>query len=339
MATIIRTQGNTQQVYLPLMQRALHYDGTITTEPYTPSADDDIVVTLQGLRQYRYKSPAIQGNGIVFRLYGTEVASMYAMEVTIVQPTGNRLRFWCKDALQLTHRTTYDNGQGEDAETEGIILDASWFFFAQGEQGEAGEDGADGRGISNIHKTGGMGNVDYYMIDYTDGTFTQFNVTNGTNGTDGADGADGRGITSITKTGSIGLVDSYRIGYTDGTMSFFNVTNGADGTSINVVQSTGASTEDVMSQNATTLALAGKAEVVRVYQSYADMTADTQNHGQLCYVSDVNIFYIYDGLDGGSYNQLPNQIVQSTGASTENVMSQKAVTDIIGDIETLLAAL
>ena len=38
--------------------------------------------------------------------------------------------------------------------------------------------------ISSIEKTGSVGLVDYYTITYTDGTTSQFTVTNGKDGTD-----------------------------------------------------------------------------------------------------------------------------------------------------------
>ena len=89
--------------------------------------------------------------------------------------------------------------------------------------------GDTGVGINRIFKASTSGLVDTYTILYTDGTTSNFNVTNGKNGEDGEPGAAGKGISSITKTGTSGLVDTYTITYTDGTTSTFTVTNGTDG--------------------------------------------------------------------------------------------------------------
>ena len=50
----------------------------------------------------------------------------------------------------------------------------------RGAQGERGADGTNGVGITSIYKTATQGNVDTYTILFTDGTTTDFEVTNGT---------------------------------------------------------------------------------------------------------------------------------------------------------------
>ena len=92
-----------------------------------------------------------------------------------------------------------------------------------------GGGGEPGRGISSITGPVHNGLQDTYTINYTDGTTSEFIVTNGAAGADGAPGTNGRGITSIARTGTDGHVDTYTISYSDGTSSTFNVTNGADG--------------------------------------------------------------------------------------------------------------
>ena len=52
----------------------------------------------------------------------------------------------------------------------------------QGIQGETGEKGDTGNGILSIQKTATAGLVDTYMITFTDGTTTTFDVTNGEDG-------------------------------------------------------------------------------------------------------------------------------------------------------------
>ncbi len=79
---------------------------------------------------------------------------------------------------------------------------------AQGEKGEKGEKGdkgdtgavgADGKSVTSITKTSSSGNVDTYTITYSDGTTSQFTVTNGQDGAAGAQGEKGeKGDTGAT---------------------------------------------------------------------------------------------------------------------------------------------
>lgn len=58
----------------------------------------------------------------------------------------------------------------------------------QGPQGEQGESGKDGVSIVSIELTSSKDNIDTYTIKYSDGTFSNFTVTNGQDGTPGKDG-------------------------------------------------------------------------------------------------------------------------------------------------------
>ena len=83
------------------------------------------------------------------------------------------------------------------------------------------------KSIDNISLSSTSGTIDTYKITFTDGSVSNFNVTNGT------DGADGKSITGITKTSTSGKIDHYDVNLSDGTtISGFDVTNGADGKSI-----------------------------------------------------------------------------------------------------------
>ncbi len=130
-------------------------------------------------------------------------------------------------------------------------------FVSLSQSGEAGN------GIVSIVLTKTEGLKDTYTITYTNGTTSEFTVTNGAQGIQGIqgekgddghtpvitiqngnwyiDGVDtgkaaqgvkgetGNGIASITLTKTEGLKDTYTITYTDGTTSEFIVTNGAQG--------------------------------------------------------------------------------------------------------------
>lgn len=70
-------------------------------------------------------------------------------------------------------------------------------------------------------------------------------------------------------------------------------------------------------------------------------TSEDVTNGSTFYCSDTSKLYIwykdrwYEKADSGGGGSTIT-VVQTTGQSTTDVMSQKAVTDIIGDVETAL---
>ena len=62
----------------------------------------------------------------------------------------------------------------------------------QGPQGEAGERGESGVSIVSVDLTSSDGLVDIYTITYSDGTTSNFIVTNGKDGEQGAQGIPGK---------------------------------------------------------------------------------------------------------------------------------------------------
>ncbi|MBR0303055.1 MAG: hypothetical protein IJQ80_04335 [Clostridia bacterium] len=103
-----------------------------------------------------------------------------------------------------------------------------------------GDTGSAGIGITSIAKTGTSGLADTYTISYSNGTASNFTVTNGAKGDRGDKGDKGDrgdtgntgvGIVSITKASTSGLTDTYRILLSNGSSYGFNVTNGESGES------------------------------------------------------------------------------------------------------------
>ena len=73
-------------------------------------------------------------------------------------------------------------------------------------------------------------------------------------------------------------------------------------------------------------------------------TSNKVVNGSTFYESDTSKLYVWYGTQwyerkalGGGGSTI--NVVQTTGTSTTDVMSQKAVTDIIGDVETALNAI
>lgn len=64
--------------------------------------------------------------------------------------------------------------------------------------------------VTSIEKSHTVGLVDYYTVNYSDGTTTQFTVTNGKNGSDGKDGSDAQDVTAYD------IYETYKEIYGDG---------------------------------------------------------------------------------------------------------------------------
>ena len=90
-----------------------------------------------------------------------------------------------------------------------------------GAQGEPGVTGAPGESVRviSVKKTATNENTDTYTITFSDGTQSDFTVTNGSNG-------QSTFITSVEKESSDGLIDTYLVRFSDETEQRFSVTNG-----------------------------------------------------------------------------------------------------------------
>lgn len=92
------------------------------------------------------------------------------------------------DGLIDTYNITYSDGTYSSLTiTNGAKGDKG----DTGEQGPRGEAGEKGTSIKDIQKTGTAGLVDSYTINYTDGTSTNFMITNGAQGIQGPQGPQG----------------------------------------------------------------------------------------------------------------------------------------------------
>ena len=96
--------------------------------------------------------------------------------------------------------------------------------------------GKTGVSVLSIQKINSINNKDIYQINFSDNTFTTFEIINGLNGDKGDVGAIGNGIESILKTSSNGTIDNYEILFTDGTITTFSVKNGQNGVGIEKVE-------------------------------------------------------------------------------------------------------
>ena len=82
-----------------------------------------------------------------------------------------------------------------DTDLSIFVCDTAESF--KGPQGATGSTGATGNGIASITLTSSVGLVDTYTILYTNGTSTNYTITNGQNGTNGTNGTNGISITNV----------------------------------------------------------------------------------------------------------------------------------------------
>lgn len=85
------------------------------------------------------------------------------------------------------------------AEISQII--ANMFKGDKGDKGERGLQGERGVGIESIIKSFSNGLVDTYVINFSDGTTTTYQITNGKDGKDGFNGKDGKSAYEFAKDG------------------------------------------------------------------------------------------------------------------------------------------
>ena len=121
--------------------------------------------------------------------------------------------------------------KGKDGSLSILTIGDNGNWFIDGEDTLVKARATDGNGIVSITKKGTVGLVDTYTITFTDGSETEFNITNGQNGTTTT-------ITSIEKTDTEGLVDTYTITFSDNSYYNFYVTNGKDGEGSSVQEGT-----------------------------------------------------------------------------------------------------
>ena len=157
-----------------------------------------------------------------------------------------------------------DTGEkGENGLTPYIGDNGNW-FVGESDTGvpATGTDGKEGVSISRIYLVSSEGNIDYYRIEFNNGSIFDFHITNGINGADGTAGADGKtpyigengnwwigdedtGIKSQGEKGEVGNDGNgivsieevsgddnylwYRITFTDGTDFVYSVKQGQVG--------------------------------------------------------------------------------------------------------------
>lgn len=80
---------------------------------------------------------------------------------------------------------------------------ANMFKGDKGDRGERGLQGERGVGIESIIKSSSVGIVDTYIINFSDGATTSYQVTNGKDGVDGKDGLNGTSATIKSATATI----------------------------------------------------------------------------------------------------------------------------------------
>lgn len=194
-----------------------------------------------------------------------DIPGTYTVELNYIKPSaefidGDRRSAVDVQAFQIVNTSADANA------TEGVSLPSeamAAYALKYDDLTEAQKDELRGKGITSIDLTGEVGDTKTYTITYADGATFDFSVTDGhtpiftfvetvlhIDGVPQVDlkGETGNGIASVELTSTVGLVKTYTITFTDSTTTTFTVTDGAAA----VVQTTGDSIVDVMSQKAVT---------------------------------------------------------------------------------------
>ena len=210
----------------------------------------------------------------------------------------------------------------------------TWFLW-KGQQGDTGVS------ITSIVKTSTSGNVDTYMITFSNSTTQTYTVTNGSN------------ISSITKTGTTGLVDTYTVSLTNGTTSTFTVTNAKSITTIELISGNhnpgttdtyqininngdtatftvynGANGEGAVSTVAGIPVIGDNGDVPLVQiQSTAPTTATPGYVNQFYYNTTGNSLYICTAISGNTYTWSGFSVTvdSSLSSSSENPVQNKVI--------------
>ncbi|HHX70169.1 MAG TPA: leucine-rich repeat domain-containing protein, partial [Gallicola sp.] len=117
-----------------------------------------------------------------------------------------------------------------------------------GDKGDKGDKGDEGTSVTviSVEKTSSDEKVDTYTITFSDGTTSDFTVTNGEDG-------DSVYVESVSKISSEGLIDTYKIVFSDGSEYTFTVTNGEDGECVTIESIEKTSSEELVDTYTITL--------------------------------------------------------------------------------------
>ena len=266
-----------------------------------------------------------------------DITGTYTVELNYIKPSveftdGDRRSAVDVQAFQIVNTSAESNA------TEGVSLPSeamAAYALKYDDLTEAQKDELRGKGITSIDLTGEVGDTKTYTITYADGLTFDFSVTDGHTpiftfvGTviyiDGVAGPDlkgetGNGIASVELTSTVGLVKTYTITFTDSTTTTFTVTDGStpeitfQGTTIYVDGVAGPNLKGEAGRGITSVELLSTVGLSKTYRiTFTDATTFD--------------YVVTDGAAGTGAT-----VVQTTGESIVDVMSQKAVTDEIAQL-------
>ena len=267
-----------------------------------------------------------------------DTTGIYTIELNYIKPSaeftdGDRRSAVDIQAFQIVNTSAEANA------TEGVSLPSeamAAYALKYDDLTEAQKDELRGKGITSIDLTGEVGDTKTYTITYADGLTFDFSVTDGhtpiftfvgtvlyVDGVEGPDlkGETGNSIASVELTSTVGLVKTYTITFTDATTTTFTVTDGStpeitfQGTTIYVDGVAGPDLRGEAGRGITSVELLSTVGLAKTYRiTFTDATTFD--------------YVVTDGAAGTGAT-----VVQTTGGSLVDVMSQKAVTDEIAQLE------
>lgn len=240
--------------------------------------------------------------------------------------------------------------------------------WLKGPQGDPGAPGSDGNGIERIEKTATEGKFDTYTIYFTDGTTYEYIVKNGEDAIANAYTKKETDATFAKKVDHkqdiqsrymyakgyyfpdeiwdknlVGIVAyEERVEYDDhdDTNAILNVGYGLYDNPILRGLGEPASVKDATPKGYVDKGLAGKASAkTKVLSEYGGSEVKMDTNLAITTLSYSVINHYHDVEQALKEKVSTDDVVHTTGQATDKVMSQKAVSVLIGNVEQLLASI
>ena len=132
---LIWVVGNSQKLIIPLEQAVVTPTGEITPEPFYPTENSQIVVTLRSRYSTYRLTPTVDGNLLRITTDADLAIGCYSLEVTVQNPDGTQLHSLWENQVVVTRQNDGVLQEWVDFNQQELKARAALFFFAKGDPG------------------------------------------------------------------------------------------------------------------------------------------------------------------------------------------------------------
>ena len=271
-----------------------------TTQKVTPTTNNPVTKSNDTQVDNKYKIFLLAQSSGFNGTYEEWLASIKGDSISLKVVDGKlKWKYSLENDSEYRELLDLTSLKGADGKTPVITIGDNGNWFIDGEDTLVKARATDGNGIASIALKNKVGKVDTYTITFTDGTTTEFTVTNGQDG-------EGKAIESIAKTATNGLVDTYTITFSDADTYTFDVTNGAAGAA-------GKGISNIAFKESS-----GKVDTYTI--TFTDNTTFdfTVTNGKDAEEPDPNVFEFYDMADS---EVIIKHTVTINGTQSETILS------------------